>query len=111
MRPLTPQDGWCDDPNAPQYNQWVDLRTFDLAVTHEKLWRDDAIYDVIIVVGYNDDPTHPGRGSAIFIHVARPDYEGTAGCVALNLEDLLEIVHQLGVETTLTIESMPPSVG
>ena len=78
--PLAQDDGWCDDPDDPRYNRAVRL---PYAGRHEELWRDDAIYDVIVILGHNDDPPVPGLGSAIFLHLARPDYSGTEGCVAL----------------------------
>lgn len=84
-RPLDPADGWCDDPADPAYNRPVRL---PYAASHEKLWREDHVYDVIVELGHNDDPPIPGLGSAIFMHVARPDYAGTEGCVALALPDL-----------------------
>jgi hypothetical protein len=59
---------------------------------HEKLWREDHVYDLIVELGYNDDPVVPGRGSAIFLHVARPDYSSTEGCVACGLDDLLALL-------------------
>ena len=70
----------------------------------EALWRDDGLYDVIVVLGYNDDPPVPGLGSAIFFHVARPDYGPTEGCVALARDDLLAVLASCGPETVMTIE-------
>ena len=86
LAPIRPQDGWCDDPLDARYNQMVGL---PYPASAERLWRDDAVYDVVVVIGYNDAPATPGRGSAIFLHVARPDYAPTRGCVALALADLL----------------------
>jgi L,D-peptidoglycan transpeptidase YkuD (ErfK/YbiS/YcfS/YnhG family) len=86
---ISPDDGWCDDPTHPDYNRPVKL-PFD--ASHEKLWRDDAIYDIIVILGHNDDPPVPGNGSAIFFHIARPNYEGTEGCIAVTLEDMREIL-------------------
>ena len=68
VQPLTPHDGWCDDPAHPAYNRPVRL---PINASAEALWRDDAVYDIIGVLGWNDDPVQPGRGSAIFLHVAR----------------------------------------
>ncbi len=87
--PLAPSDGWCDDAAHPDYNRLVRLPH---AAGHERLWRDDAAYDVIGVLGWNDAPVVPGRGSAIFLHVARADYAPTEGCIALALPDLLRIL-------------------
>lgn len=77
---LAPNDGWCDDPADQRYNSRV---TLPYDARHECLWRDDGVYDLIGVLGWNDSPVVRGRGSAIFIHVARPDYAPTEGCVAL----------------------------
>ena len=89
---IEPDDSWCDAPEDPNYNRLVRLPYGSLV---ERLWRDDALYDVVAVVGFNDAPVVPGKGSAIFLHVARPDYTPTAGCVALSRSDLLEALAQL----------------
>jgi L,D-peptidoglycan transpeptidase YkuD (ErfK/YbiS/YcfS/YnhG family) len=89
MVALTPVMGWCDDPASPLYNRQVEL---PFPASHEKLWRDDHVYDLIVELGYNDDPVVPGKGSAIFLHVARPDFSPTEGCVACGLEDLLNLL-------------------
>lgn len=83
--PLAPEDGWCDDPGHADYNRQVRLPH---PARHERLWREDALYDLIGVLGWNDDPVQRGRGSAIFLHLARPDYAPTEGCIALPLPDL-----------------------
>jgi L,D-peptidoglycan transpeptidase YkuD (ErfK/YbiS/YcfS/YnhG family) len=93
IRALTPQDGWCDDPADPNYNRPV---TLPYAADCEQLWLEDHVYDVIVPLGYNDDPVVRGRGSAIFLHVARPDFAPTAGCVALALADLLAVLRAAG---------------
>jgi L,D-peptidoglycan transpeptidase YkuD (ErfK/YbiS/YcfS/YnhG family) len=84
--PLAPHDGWCDDPADADYNRRVRLPR---SGRHEELWRSDAVYDVVGVLGWNNAPIVPSRGSAIFLHVARPDYAPTEGCVALARPDLL----------------------
>lgn len=83
---LEPHDGWCDAPGDARYNRLVRL---PYPAGHERLWRDDEIYDVIVVLGYNDRPVRDGAGSAIFLHVARADLSPTEGCVALRRDDLL----------------------
>ncbi|WP_443750926.1 L,D-transpeptidase family protein [Asticcacaulis solisilvae] len=88
---LSPDDGWCDDPADPAYNTHVKL---PWPTSHEKLWRDDHVYDLIVVLGHNDDPVVPGMGSAIFMHLAREDYSGTEGCVALGIDDLLDVLSE-----------------
>ena len=89
VEPLGPADGWCDDPADPAYNARVSL---PYPARHEALWREDAIYDVIGVLGWNDAPVVPGRGSAIFLHVARSGYAPTDGCVALAVDDLRRVL-------------------
>ena len=83
--PIGPDDGWCDDPADSGYNR---PRRLPHAASHEALWRQDGLYDIVGVLGWNDAPVRPGQGSAIFLHVARPDYAPTDGCVALALPDL-----------------------
>lgn len=89
VEPLAPQDGWCDDPADRAYNRPVRL-PFD--GRHEVLWRSDAVYDLIGILGWNDAPVERRRGSAIFLHLARPDYAPTEGCVALSLPDLRQVL-------------------
>ncbi|MFT3673801.1 L,D-transpeptidase family protein [Aestuariivirga sp.] len=96
--PIERHDGWCDDAAHPLYNQQVRL---PFAASHEELWRDDHVYDVIGVLGYNDDPVAPGKGSAIFLHIAKPDYGPTAGCAALALGDLLQLLAHARPGTSL----------
>lgn len=90
-RPLTPHDGWCDDASSPDYNKLVKL---PFVPSHEVLWRDDHVYDIIVVLGHNDDPPVPGLGSAIFLHLAREAYAGTEGCVAVAMDDMLDLLRQ-----------------
>ncbi|MGE4483094.1 L,D-transpeptidase family protein [Acidocella sp.] len=85
VEPLSPQDGWCDDPADAAYNKPVRL---PCPARHEALWREDRVYDIIGVLGWNLDPVVPGRGSAIFFHIATPDYGPTEGCVALAPPDM-----------------------
>ncbi|MDO9710858.1 L,D-transpeptidase family protein [Paracraurococcus lichenis] len=85
VEPLSPTDGWCDDPADAAYNRRVRLPH---PARHEHLWREDALYDLIGVLGWNDDPVVRGRGSAIFLHLARPDLAPTEGCIALPERDL-----------------------
>ena len=99
--PLSKDIGWCDAPEDEQYNRLVKL-PYD--TSHEILWRDDDIYDIILAVGYNDDPVVPGKGSAIFIHVAREGFPPTEGCIALKKEDLLEIIPFLEHASCLIVE-------
>lgn len=97
---LNAASGWCDDPGDPAYNLPVDL---PYPARTEALWRDDGVYDVIVPLSYNDAPVVAGKGSAIFLHVARADYAPTEGCVALALEDLCEFLAQAGSETRIVV--------
>ena len=101
VAPLDPQDGWCDDPADALYNQPV---TLPYAASHEKLWRDDEIYDLIVILGHNDDPPVPGAGSAIFLHIARSDYSPTQGCVALAREHLLAVLRAAEPGAAVVVE-------
>lgn len=89
---LAPDDGWCAAPDDARYNCWVPL---PFSASHERLWRPDGLYDLIVELGYNDDPPRPGRGSAIFLHIARVSFAPTQGCVALAEGDLREVLKRL----------------
>ncbi len=89
IQALTPSDGWCDAPSDPAYNHPV---TLPYPASAETLWRDDHVYDFILVLGHNDAPVVPGMGSAIFLHLARPGYLPTEGCIALARPDLLDLL-------------------
>jgi L,D-peptidoglycan transpeptidase YkuD (ErfK/YbiS/YcfS/YnhG family) len=97
---IAPDDGWCDDPAEADYNRAVHLPIHGSA---EALWRDDGVYDIIGVLGWNDSPPMPGRGSAIFLHIARPDYAPTEGCVALSLPDLRHVLAAGLTEIAVTL--------
>ncbi|MCW5732499.1 MAG: L,D-transpeptidase family protein [Enhydrobacter sp.] len=99
-RPISEHDGWCDDPRSPSYNRLVRIPN---AWSHERLWRDDGLYDLLVVVGYNDDPPEGEWGSAIFLHIAREDMSATQGCVAFARSDLLELVPLLTPQTKLRV--------
>jgi L,D-peptidoglycan transpeptidase YkuD (ErfK/YbiS/YcfS/YnhG family) len=99
---LGPEDGWCDDPADPRYNTLVAL---PYSASHEELWRSDGLYDVIVVIGYNTDPVVPGKGSAIFLHCAPPDFAGTEGCIAVARNVLVPLLGLLGPSSTITIKA------
>ena len=88
---LLPDDGWCNAPEDTSYNQQVRLPH---GSSCEALWRDDHVYDLIVVTNFNTMPIAPYRGSAIFLHVARAGYEPTEGCIAFALEDLRLVVEE-----------------
>lgn len=90
--PVQAHQGWCDDPNSPRYNRPVTLPS---RFGHERLWRADGLYDLILVIGHNDRPVRATAGSAIFVHVAHPYMTPTEGCVAFAVEDLLHLLRVL----------------
>jgi L,D-peptidoglycan transpeptidase YkuD (ErfK/YbiS/YcfS/YnhG family) len=96
---IEPDSGWSDDPADPLYNRPVPLPH---PHSHERLWREDGLYDLIVPLGYNDDPPIPGLGSAIFLHCARRDYGPTEGCVAIAVSDLLQLL--AGCSSTTRME-------
>jgi L,D-peptidoglycan transpeptidase YkuD (ErfK/YbiS/YcfS/YnhG family) len=99
--PIEPDQAWCDVPDDPNYNRLVRL---PYASLDERLWREDGLYDLIAVIGFNDAPVIPGKGSAIFVHLARSDYGETQGCVALSLDDLTDALAQLRAEDRLIVQ-------
>jgi L,D-peptidoglycan transpeptidase YkuD (ErfK/YbiS/YcfS/YnhG family) len=100
-RELSPASGWCDDPADIAYNRAVSL---PYRARAEALWRGDQIYDLILVIGHNDDPPVAGLGSAIFVHIARENYAATEGCVALKRIDLLALLENIGPQTVIRID-------
>lgn len=98
--PIAKSDGWCDDPADPLYNRPI---TLPYPANHEKLWREDDVYDLIVELGHNDDPPVPGLGSAIFLHVAKPNYEPTEGCIALAELDLRTVLALAPIGSVLSI--------
>lgn len=99
---ITQNDGWCDDPSSKLYNQHIQ---FPFDANAERLFRDDDIYDLLFVINYNIDPVIPGRGSAIFLHVSKPNFEGTEGCIAIEKEHIIEIAKKINIETKLIIKN------
>jgi L,D-peptidoglycan transpeptidase YkuD (ErfK/YbiS/YcfS/YnhG family) len=99
-RPIGPDDGWCDDPADPAYNRPVRL---PYPARCETLTRADLVYDVVVVLGHNDDPPRPGSGSAIFLHVARPDFGPTDGCIAIPLKALLNWLAQVSTGDRVSV--------
>lgn len=90
---IKPDDGWCDAAGDRRYNRAVRL---PLNVSHERMWRDDGVYDLVLVIDHNLCPRVQGRGSAVFIHLARPGFAPTEGCVALRRADMARLLARLG---------------
>ena len=94
-------DGWCDDPKSKLYNQHVQ---FPFDASAERLFRDDDLYDIICVLNYNTNPIVPGKGSAIFLHICKPNFAGTEGCVAIEKKNILKLVNLIDFNTKLIIK-------
>jgi L,D-peptidoglycan transpeptidase YkuD (ErfK/YbiS/YcfS/YnhG family) len=101
--PLSPRDGWCNDPTHMLYNQQVRQ---PVQASCELLWRTDSLYDVIVVLGHNDSPVMAGMGSAVFLHVAGEDLKPTKGSVALRRNDLLTILGGCDPCARLCVEAL-----
>lgn len=101
LKIINENDGWSDDPKAGEYNKHVQLPYIP---SHERLWREDHVYDLIVPIGYNDDPVVSGKGSAIFLHLAHDDYRPTEGCIALAKSDFLAILPAITTQTTIEIK-------
>lgn len=102
VRAIGVDDGWCDDPQDRNYNRFV---RHPYGACAERLWRDDGIYDVVVVLDHNRLPRVRGKGSAIFMHVARAGYTPTEGCIALALADLKRILASARSDTRVIIRS------
>ena len=98
--PIGRDDGWCDDPGDRAYNRPVAL---PFAASHERMARDDGLYDIVVVLDWNLDNPVPGRGSAIFFHLASPGFAPTAGCVAVTLPAMRRILAVSGPDTAMDI--------
>jgi len=99
VRRNRPCYGWCDDASDRNYNRLV---PYPYPRSAEELWRADALYDVVVVLGYNDAPRIKGLGSAIFMHLAKEGYQPTAGCLALEKRDLLRLLSFMGRQTRVS---------
>jgi L,D-peptidoglycan transpeptidase YkuD (ErfK/YbiS/YcfS/YnhG family) len=97
---ITKNIGWCDDPNSEKYNQIINLPT---KYSYEKLYRKDNVYDLILVLNYNMDPVIKKKGSAIFIHVAKKNYQSTQGCIALKKNNLMKLISKINKNIKIKI--------
>ena len=93
-------DGWCDAPGDPAYNRKVRL---PYPASAESMWREDGLYDIVVVVGHNDDPVVPGAGSAIFLHLKRDDGGPTEGCVGVDRPLAMALIAALGPDDRICI--------
>jgi L,D-peptidoglycan transpeptidase YkuD (ErfK/YbiS/YcfS/YnhG family) len=97
---ITRNMGWCDDPVSRFYNQQIKLPN---KFSHEKLYRNDDIYDLVAVLNYNTNPIIKNKGSAIFMHVSKNSYKKTKGCIALKKKDLIDILAKVKENTKIKI--------
>ncbi len=101
LRAVTKSDGWCDSAFDRNYNRPVELPYPQSA---ERLWRDDGVYDIVVVLGYNDVPRIEDRGSAIFMHLRATGFAATEGCIALRLADLRRVLEAVSRRSEIIIE-------
>ena len=92
--------GWCDDPRSRFYNQQINLPS---KFSYEKLYRNDNLYDLILVLNYNTNPIIENKGSAIFVHIAKKSYTKTKGCIALKKKHLIELISIIKKNTKIKI--------
>ena len=100
VRAIGPEDAWCEDPHHRLYNRPVRLASRQHG---DRLSRDDHLYDFIVEIDHNTEPRIAGRGSAVFLHLARADFSPTAGCVSLTRGAMLRLLKRLGPETRIVI--------
>jgi L,D-peptidoglycan transpeptidase YkuD (ErfK/YbiS/YcfS/YnhG family) len=98
--PIAPDAGWCDDPADRNYNRPIRL---PFPRSHERLWREDHLYDVVVVLDHNLAKPRPGAGSAIFLHLASPGFQPTAGCVAISRQAMRRLLARASPATFLDI--------
>jgi L,D-peptidoglycan transpeptidase YkuD (ErfK/YbiS/YcfS/YnhG family) len=99
IRPIRPEDAWCEDPTDRHYNRPLQLK----AGGGDRLTRADHLYDFIVEIDHNTRPRIAGRGSAVFLHLARPNYAPTAGCVSMSRAAMLQLLRRLSRKTRIMI--------
>jgi L,D-peptidoglycan transpeptidase YkuD (ErfK/YbiS/YcfS/YnhG family) len=100
IRAIRPDDGWCEDPRSRHYNQAIRLEGDQGG---DRLTRADHLYDFIVEIDHNTSPRIAGRGSAVFLHLARLDFSPTAGCVSMTRSAMLRLLERLGPQTQIMI--------
>jgi L,D-peptidoglycan transpeptidase YkuD (ErfK/YbiS/YcfS/YnhG family) len=100
LRPIRPDDGWCDSPEDRNYNRGI---TLPYPARHERLWRKDNLYDLLVVLDWNLEPAIPYRGSAIFLHLERPDGGPTEGCIAVGIAEMRRLIRRMDITTTIEV--------
>ena len=94
--------GWCNDPKSKAYNKLIEL---PFKYSHEKLYKKENVYDIILVLNFNMSPVKKNKGSAIFIHIAKKNYKKTEGCIAVKKHQLLKIIKEVNSKTKIKIVS------
>ena len=100
MKAITKNMGWCDDPESNKYNQLI---KYPFPFNAEKLYRNDNIYDIVIVLDFNSKPIKKNKGSAIFLHVTKKNYKPTRGCVAIKKNELKKLLKLFTLQTRIKI--------
>lgn len=100
VRTIGPEDAWCEDPASRQYNRAIRL---ERGRGGDRLRRDDHLYDFIVEIDHNSSPRVAGRGSAVFLHLARDNFGPTAGCVSMTRSAMLRLLARLGPDTRIVI--------
>lgn len=100
VRAIRAEDAWCENPRSRHYNRPVRL---DRGQNGDRLRRDDQLYDFIIEIDHNTAPRVAGRGSAVFLHLARTDFSPTAGCVSMTKSAMLRLLERIGPRTRIVI--------
>lgn len=100
VRRIDPQDAWSEDPTDRNYNRPVRRLP---GAPEDRLWREDHLYDLLIELDHNTRPRVAGRGSAVFIHLARTGYGPTAGCIAMRIDSLRLLLGRLDTKTRIDV--------
>ncbi|MBU6463081.1 MAG: L,D-transpeptidase family protein [Bradyrhizobium sp.] len=101
IRAIRSEDAWCEDPSSRHYNRPLRLERDGRG---DRLAREDRLYDFIVEIDHNTSPRVAGRGSAVFLHLARPDFSPTAGCVSMTRSAMLRLLERLGPQTRIVIQ-------
>lgn len=99
---IKPNYAWCDDPNKKEYNKMIKI---PFEGSYENLWRDDEMYDILIVIEYNTNPIIKNKGSAIFIHIAKKEMKHTRGCLAIKREDMFFLIKKIDKNCIVSISN------
>jgi L,D-peptidoglycan transpeptidase YkuD (ErfK/YbiS/YcfS/YnhG family) len=100
VRPIRPEDAWCEDPRDRHYNQPIRLIRDQPG---DRLTREDHLYDFIVEIDHNSAPRIAGRGSAVFLHLARSNFSPTAGCVSMTKSAMLRLLRRMSPQTKIII--------